>query len=87
MACPGEGGGSSWLPIGSPWVQAAGCTRGMRTVISAASWELVVGGLLMLPGMGSLQPVSAHRPSVVVVVHASGTPHDSGGSRQPLQLM
>ena len=39
-ACPWEGWGSSWLPVGGPLVQAAGCTREMRTVISAVSWDL-----------------------------------------------
>ena len=47
----------------------------------------VVGGLLMLPGMGSRNLYLLSGPSVVVVVHASGTLHDSGGSRRPLQLM
>ena len=32
-----EGGGSGWLPVGSPLVKVAGCTRGMRTVIGAVS--------------------------------------------------
>ena len=34
-----EGGGSGWLPVGSPLVQVAGCTRGMKTVIGAVSWD------------------------------------------------
>ena len=34
-----EGGGNGWLPIGSPLVQVAGWTRGMRTVIGAVSQD------------------------------------------------
>ena len=41
----------------------------------------------MLPGIGSSNLYLLSGPSVVAVVHASGTLHDSGGSRQSLQLM
>ena len=58
---PWEGWGNSWLPIGGSWVQAAGCPRGMRIVVSAASWDLCCWWAAHAARNGESQPVSALR--------------------------
>jgi hypothetical protein len=80
--CPWEGWGSSWLPVGGPLVQAAGCTREMRTVISAG--PLLVVGCSCSQECGDSNLYLLSGPSAVAVVHSSGTLHGRGGSGLPV---
>lgn len=89
MHMPLVGWGSSWLPVGCPLVQVAGCTREMRTVIiSAVSWNFVGDGLLMLRNVGTATCIFSG-PSAVAVVHSLWNPYMAvvAPSSLPVQLM